>query len=52
MDSKVYYMDARSNSPQTSLVAKMIAVFEAAGFEKAHQAGRLRRYQTPLWGVE
>jgi len=39
MDSKVYYMDARSNSPQTSLVAKMIAVFEAAGFEKLIKPG-------------
>ena len=41
MDSKVYYMDARSNSPQTSLVAKMIAVFEAAGFEKLIKPGDL-----------
>lgn len=34
MESKVYYMDARSSSPQTSLVAKMMAVFEATGFDK------------------
>ena len=34
MVSKVYFMDARSNSPQTSLVAKMLAVFDAASFEK------------------
>lgn len=34
MSSKVYYTDARSSSPQTSLVAKMEAVFDAAGFAK------------------
>ena len=28
--SDVYYMDARSESPQTGLVAKMLTVFEAA----------------------
>jgi len=39
MDSKVYYMDARSKSPQTSLVAKMMAVFKAAGFEKIIKQG-------------
>jgi uncharacterized protein len=39
MDSKVYYMDARSNSPQTSLVAKMMAIFDAAGFEKLIKTG-------------
>jgi uncharacterized Fe-S center protein len=39
MTSKVYYMDARSNSPQTSLVSKMITVFEAAGFEKLIKPG-------------
>jgi hypothetical protein len=39
MESKVYYMDARSNSPQTSLVAKMMAVFEAAGFDKLIKPG-------------
>lgn len=33
MGSKVYFMDGRSNSPQTSLVAKMLTVFEAAGLE-------------------
>jgi len=32
-------MDARSSSPQTSLVAKMVAVFEAAGFEKLIKPG-------------
>lgn len=39
MTSKVYYMDARSNSPQTSLVSKMITVFEAAGFDKLIKPG-------------
>ncbi len=39
MDSKVYYMDPRSNSPQTSLVAKMVTVFEAAGFDKLIKRG-------------
>lgn len=39
MTSKVYYMDARSNSPQTSMVSKMITVFEAAGFEKLIKPG-------------
>ena len=34
MASEVYYMDARSNSLQTSLVSKMLAVFDAAGFDK------------------
>ena len=29
--SEVYYMNARSESPQTSLVAKMLTVFDAAG---------------------
>lgn len=33
MGSKVYFMDARGNSPQTSLVAKTATVFEAAGLE-------------------
>lgn len=33
MASKVYYMDARSTSAETSLVAKMLTVFEAAGFD-------------------
>ena len=39
MASKIYFMDARSNSPQTSLVTKMITVFEAAGFEKLIKPG-------------
>jgi len=34
MASKVYYMDARSYSPQTSMVSKTLTVFEAAGFDK------------------
>jgi uncharacterized Fe-S center protein len=33
MASKVYYMDGRSFSTQTSMVAKMLTVFEAAGFD-------------------
>ena len=33
--SEVYYMNARSESPQTSLVAKMLTVFEAAGIDAA-----------------
>ena len=39
MVSKVYFMDSRSFSPQTSLIAKMIAVFDAAGFEKLVKPG-------------
>ncbi len=34
MASKVFYMDARSTLPQESLVAKMLTVFEAAGFDR------------------
>jgi uncharacterized Fe-S center protein len=34
MASKVYYMDARSYAPQTSMVCKMLTVFEAAGFDR------------------
>src|SRR5512139_324915 len=33
MGSKVYFMDGRSYSTQTSMVAKMLTVFEAAGFD-------------------
>ena len=32
MKSQVYWMDARSESGETSLPAKMLTVFEAAGF--------------------
>ncbi|MFC1899130.1 DUF362 domain-containing protein [Chloroflexota bacterium] len=39
MASKVYFMDGRSGSPQTSLVAKMETVFEAAGFDKMIKKG-------------
>ena len=39
MAAKVYYMDARSNSPQTSMVAKMTTVFEAAGFDSLIKPG-------------
>ncbi len=34
MASKVYYMNARSTSLETGLVSKMLAVFDAAGFDK------------------
>jgi uncharacterized protein len=37
--SKVYYMDDRSNSIQTSLVAKMLTLFDAAGFGEMIQPG-------------
>ncbi len=39
MGSKVYFMDGRSMSPQTSLVAKMATVFEAAGFDSLIKPG-------------
>ena len=39
MGSKVYFMDGRSISPQTSLVAKAAAVFEAAGFDSLIKPG-------------
>ena len=39
MASKVYFMDARGNSPQTSMVAKMVTVFEAAGFDSLIKPG-------------
>ena len=39
MASKVYYMDGRSYSPQTSMVSKMVTVFEAAGFESLIKRG-------------
>jgi len=34
MGSQVFYMDGRSHSLQTGLVAKMLTVFEAAGLDK------------------
>ena len=34
MDSKVYYMDPRGQSSETGMVAKLLTVFEAAGFDK------------------
>ena len=34
MTSKVYYMDARSASLETGLVPKLLAVFDAAGFDR------------------
>ena len=33
-DSKVYYMDAHSESTETSLAAKMVTVFDAAGLDE------------------
>ena len=39
MASEVYYMNARSESPQTGLVAKMLTVFEAAGLEQLIKPG-------------
>ena len=46
MDSKVYFMDARSSSPQTSLVAKMVTVFEAAGFDRLIKRGDMVAIKT------
>ena len=39
MAPKVYYMDARGDSPQTSMVAKMVTVFEAADFDSLIKPG-------------
>ncbi len=39
MAPNVYYMDARGDSPQTSMVAKMVTVFEAAGFDSLIKPG-------------
>lgn len=39
MDSKVYFMDARSDSIQTGLVPKMLTVFEKAGFDDMIKPG-------------
>ena len=36
---KVYFMDARSESPDTSLINKTVTVFEAAGFDKMINKG-------------
>ena len=33
-ESQVYYMDAHSESIETSLAAKMITVFDAAGLDE------------------
>ena len=41
MSSEVYYMDARSESPQTGLVAKMLTVFDAAGLDQLIKPGDL-----------
>ena len=32
--SEVFYMDAHSESTETSLVSKMLTVFDAAGLDK------------------
>ncbi len=37
--AKVYFMDDRSQSIQTSLVAKMLTLFDAAGFDKMIKPG-------------
>jgi len=37
--SKVYFMNDRAQSTQTSLVAKMLTLFDAAGFEKMIEPG-------------
>ncbi len=34
MVSKVHFMDARSTTPESSMVSKMLTVFEAAGFDR------------------
>jgi hypothetical protein len=39
MASKVYYMNARSESPQTGLVPKLLTVFDAAGFDALIKPG-------------
>ena len=39
--SEVYYMNARSESPQTGVVAKMLTVFEAAGLDQLIKPGDL-----------
>ena len=41
MASKVYYMDDRSQSIQTSLVAKMLTLFDAAGFGEMIKPGEV-----------
>ena len=33
-NSKVYYMDAHSETVETSIVAKMLTVFDAAGLDE------------------
>ncbi len=39
MKSLVYHMDARSESPDTSLIAKALTVFDAAGLDKLVSPG-------------
>jgi hypothetical protein len=43
MASTVYYMDARSASLETGLVPKLLAVFDAAGFDKLISMSSRRR---------
>ena len=37
--SKVFYMNDRCQSPQTGMIAKMLTVFDAAGFENMIKPG-------------
>ncbi len=39
MATKVFFMDSRSNSLQTSMVSKMLSVFAAAGFDGLIEPG-------------
>ena len=39
MSSDVYFMDARSDSADTSLIAKTTTVFEAAGLDELVSPG-------------
>ena len=39
MEPAVYFMDARSDSADTSLIAKTLTVFDAAGFDKLISPG-------------
>jgi len=46
MSSRVFYMNARSQSLQTGLVPKMLTVFEAAGFDSTIRPGDLVAIKT------
>ena len=39
MTSDVYFMDARSDSADTSLIAKTVTVFDAAGLDELVEPG-------------